>query len=81
MVKYSYNAYGMKGSITGPMATTIGNLNPFRYKWYYYDVETNFYYCKSRYYSPEIYRWLSRDDVEHLDTSNPIGCNLYLFKY
>ena len=28
----------------------IGNINPFRYRGYYYDTETGFYYLQSRYY-------------------------------
>ena len=79
VVKYSYSAYGMKGSITGPMATTIGNLNPFRYKGYYYDVETGLFWLSSRYYSPELCRFISPDSVDYLDPSSINGLNLYAY--
>ena len=53
MVKYTYDAWGKKISTTGSLASTIGSLNPFRYKGYYYDQESEMYYCKSRYYVPD----------------------------
>ena len=57
----------------------IARINPYRYKGYYYDIETNLYYCKSRFYSPEIYRWIFRDEIDYLDASSIIGCNLYVY--
>ena len=75
--EYIYDAYG--NILNLDELSSIAEINPFRYKGYYYDQESNTYYCKSRYYSPEIYRWISRDDVEYLDTSNPMGCNLYVY--
>ena len=49
------------------------------YKGYYYDVETNLYYCKSRYYSPELCRWISPDSIEYLDPESINGLNLYCY--
>ena len=40
---------------------TISKENPFRYRGYYYDVETQLYWVSSRYYSPELCRWISPD--------------------
>ena len=37
---------------------TLGKDNPYRYKGYYYDDETGMYYLKSRYYQPEICRFI-----------------------
>ena len=54
VVKYIYDAYGKLLSTTGTLASTIGIYNPFKYKGYYYDVETQLFYCNSRYYSPEL---------------------------
>ena len=42
------------------------NLNPLRYRGYYYDSETGFYYVSSRYYDPEIGRFINADDAEYL---------------
>ena len=57
----------------------IGNINPFRYKGYYYDKETGFYYCNSRYYSPELRRFISPDSVNYLDPESINGLNLYAY--
>ena len=43
------------------------------------DVETSLYYCNSRYYNPEIGRWLNADDVSYLDPSSVNGLNLYSY--
>lgn len=45
--------------ITEP--THIGNLNPFRYRGYYYDTESGFYYLMSHYYDPVTYRFINSD--------------------
>ena len=41
--------------------THIGNLNPFRYRGYYYDTESGFYYLMSRYYDPVTHRFINAD--------------------
>ncbi|MCI6123170.1 MAG: hypothetical protein MR714_02860 [Christensenellaceae bacterium] len=43
------------------MATTLGADNPFRYRGYYYDTETGLYYLTTRYYDPEVCRFISAD--------------------
>ena len=63
VVEYTYDEWGKLLATTGTLATTIGTLNPFRYRGYYYDTETGFYYCRARYYDPEICRWLNADNV------------------
>ena len=75
--EYYYDAYGNILNISS--LSSIAQINPYRYKGYYYDQETNLYYCRSRYYSPEIYRWVSRDEIEYLDPSSITGCNLYVY--
>ena len=40
---------------------TVGYINPIRYRGYYYDAETGFYYLQSRYYDPETGRFLNAD--------------------
>ena len=45
----------------------------------YYDEETKFYYCNSRYYSPELCRFISPDDIEYLDPESINGLNLYAY--
>ena len=66
-------------SVEGSLASTIGQLNPFRYKGYYYDDETGLFYCNSRYYNPEWGRWISPDSIEYLDPESINGLNLYCY--
>jgi len=64
---YTYDAWGKLLSVTNASGTAItdskhiANVNPFRYRGYYYDVEIGFYYCNSRYYDPEIGRFINAD--------------------
>ena len=92
--KYNYDAWGnhrvgnarnelIYDSATGVIATGYENhiaiLNPIRYRGYYYDTETQLFYCNSRYYSPEICRFISPDSIEYLDPQSIDGLNLYAY--
>lgn len=84
VVKYSYNAWGYNGvsDINGNVITDenhIGNLNPFRYRGYYYDTETKLYYLKTRYYDPETGRFISQDYIEYIAPNIINGLNLYAY--
>ena len=68
IVSYVYDSWGKLVSVTDASgndksgdASFIGNLNPFRYRGYYYDTETGLYYLNSRYYDPEVGRWINAD--------------------
>lgn len=61
MVNYHYDAYGVLLQTGSTMAATIGTLNPLTYRGYVYDHETGLYYLQSRYYNPEIKRFISAD--------------------
>ena len=61
VVEYTYDAWGKLISTTGTLATSLGADNPFRYRGYYYDTETGLYYLMTRYYDPEICRFISAD--------------------
>ena len=61
VVTYTYDAWGNPLTTTGDLATTLGTLNPLRYRGYVYDTETGLYYLQSRYYDPEIGRFLNAD--------------------
>ena len=63
VVEYTYDAWGNILSITGSKKDTLGQANPLRYRGYVYDDETGMYYCQSRYYDPEIGRWLNADGL------------------
>ena len=61
VVEYTYDAWGNILSTTGNMAGTLGEDNPFRYRGYIYDVFTSLYFLGSRYYSPEMGRFICAD--------------------
>ena len=78
MVEYTYDIWGELVSITGTSADTVGAINPLRYRGYYYDTETELYYLQSRYYSPDLMRFISQDDpVFSNSQGEPLGSNLY----
>ena len=60
---YEYDAWGRLLSSTDTSGVSIGTINPIRYRSYYYDTETGFYYLNTRYYSPELCRFLSPDSL------------------
>ena len=80
VVKYEYDAWGKLLTTTRSNDTNnIASINPFIYKAYYYDVETQLYWVSSRYYSPELCRWISPDSIEYLDPESINGLNLYAY--
>lgn len=84
VVKYTYDAWGNNvvsnaNNVIITDANHIGNLNPFRYRGYYYDADIKLYYLKSRYYDPETGRFISQDGVEYLDPDTINGLNLYAY--
>ena len=61
VVTYTYDAWGKLLTTDGTMASTLGALNPLRYRGYVYDTETGLYYLQSRYYDPEVGRFINAD--------------------
>ena len=76
-VEYKYDAWGKVLSIIGD--NTIKNVNSYLYKGYYYDFETELYYCNSRYYDPDVCRWISIDESSFLDYDELNGINLWCY--
>ena len=68
VAEYTYDPWGKVLSVTGTNSA-LGNLNPFRYRGYYYDTDTNLYYLQSRYYDPETGTFLNSDDVNFIGTT------------
>ena len=78
VVEYRYDSWGKLLSTSGSLASTLGKDNPFRYRGYVYDEETGFYYLQSRYYNPEVGRFISADVL--LSTGQGvIGHNAYAY--
>ena len=50
VVEYTYDAWGKPIDKTGSHASTLGTVQPFRYRGYVFDEETGLHYLRSRYY-------------------------------
>ena len=67
MASYEYDTWGNVISVKNSSGIEItdqnhiANLNPFRYRGYYYDSETGLYYLMSRYYDPVTHRFVNAD--------------------
>ena len=72
---YEYDAWGNIVSSSGRLA----EINPLRYRGYYYDNETGFYYLQSRYYDPANRRFINADTYSSTDPGDAIGCNMFAY--
>lgn len=77
IANYYYDAWGNITSTTGN--TTIANTNPLRYRSYYYDTDTKLYYLNTRYYSPDMSRFLNADNLVIGTGGNVLGNNLFAY--
>ena len=79
VAEYIYNAWG-EHTVTNHTSANIGNINPFRYRGYFYDNETGYYYLNTRYYNPQIKRFISADSVNYLGANGDLNSyNLYAY--
>lgn len=83
--KYRYDATGNVLAITDENGNDISsntnhiaNINPFRYRSYYYDKETGLYYLNTRYYNPLWARFLNADKYINAN-KDYLGHNLYVY--
>lgn len=81
--EYLYDAWGncvvKEISVANDRDRFILKYNPFRYKGYYCDLESGLYYCKNRYYDPNLCTWLSPDSVQFQEPESINGLNLYIY--
>ena len=77
--EYAYDAWG-NCKVISDMGG-IAALNPFRYCGYYWDEEINLYYLNTRYYDPEVGRFISADHIKYMAEQmwQLNGCNLYAY--
>ena len=82
---YEYDAWGnhiiydADGKVVDGNSDNIGLINPIRYRGYYFDEETGLYYLKTRYYDPQVGRFMTIDGIEYLDPETINGLNLYAY--
>ena len=85
VARYHYGPWGELLSVTDGSRvdvssdpTPIANINPIRYRGYYYDTETGFYFLQSRYYDPQTHRFINADG--YVSTGQGIlGYNMYAY--
>ena len=70
---YEYDAWGNVSS-----SGRLAEINPLRYRGYYYDNETGFYYLQSRYYDPANRRFISAD-VYASTGQGFVGTNMFAY--
>ena len=75
MGSYTYDPWGKIVSVSG----TIAEINPIRYRGYYYDSETGLYYLNSRYYDPDTCRFINADGVIAGVGGDIKGYNLFTY--
>ena len=63
VAKYTYDAWGVCTISQDVSDCGIANVNPFRYRGYYYDSEIGLYYLQSRYYNPTVGRFVNADEL------------------
>ena len=84
IAEYEYDEWGKLLSIKtaeegNAEQQKVAERNPFRYRGYYYDSETGMYYLNSRYYNPELGRFISADSFNYIKSSTRIGLNAYCY--
>ncbi|WP_365979444.1 RHS repeat-associated core domain-containing protein [uncultured Bacteroides sp.] len=74
MTTYEYDTWGKLISSSGSLA----DINPLRYRGYYYDTETGFYYLQNRCYSPVVCRFIN--GVKQTPTgAGIVGYNMFAY--
>ena len=74
VAEYTYDAWGNVLTATGAFA----QINPIRYRGYYYDTETSWYWLQTRYYVPQWRRFLNADSL--FIAGNPLtASNMYAY--
>ena len=62
VVEYTYDAWGNIHDVSGSLSETLGEVNPLTYRGYVYDRDSGYYYLQSRYYHPEMGRFINADN-------------------
>ena len=84
IVSYTYDAWGNILSETYNSAASssdraIAGYNPYRYRGYYYDYDLGLYYLQTRYYDPQVGRFINVDALIAGVDGSIRGYNLYVY--
>ena len=84
VAKYVYDAWGNhlvldSSGVENTSSSFAGNINPFRYRSYYYDTDLKMYWLETRYYDPALGRFISPDHYSYLSYQKLHGLNLYAY--
>ena len=84
VARYIYDTWGNTVSVTDASGnaitstTHIANINPIRYRGYYWDKESELYYLQSRYYDTVTQRYVNADG--YVFTGQDMqSCNMYAY--
>ena len=78
VARYSYDAWGVPTVLEDHTDHQVASVNPFLYRSYYYDWEIGMYYLQSRYYDPQVGRFINTDDATVLMFA-PISYTMYSY--
>ncbi|MFT9078180.1 RHS repeat-associated core domain-containing protein [Ethanoligenens sp.] len=81
VVTYAYDSWRKLLNVGGSLSSTVGQKNPYRYREYRYDNETGLYLLQSRYYDPNVGRFINADDTDQLDANKDHVLQQNLFAY
>ena len=86
IIQYDYDEWGNETDFYivnygNASQCTLANINPLRYRGYYLDSETGYYYLQSRYYDPSICRFINADVYIIAEISKEIYTGLNIFPY
>ena len=80
VARYSYDAWGVPTVTLDTSDCQIADINPFRYRGYYYDKEIGLYYLQSRYYNAGVGRFVNADDITCISQSrSALGFNIFAY--
>lgn len=79
VIQYRCYSWGNCTEINKNTNDLFVKINPIRYRIYYMDLETGYYFLQTRYYDPEIGAFISPDSTEYLDPESIGGLNLYTY--
>ena len=87
IAKYTYDPWGKLLKVTpngwleeqNAYYLKVAEANPLRYRGYYYDAETGFYYLQSRYYDPAIGRFINADSYASTDAAGLLSTNMFAY--